>query len=351
MSLDRFLKKAKAIEEANVKRKEEKKHAPEAHDESNWLVSYADMMTLLCGFFIMMFSMSSLDQPKFEAIKESVAHQFGGKYESPTKELAKFVSQILQEAGVDKNAVVKSDPLGVSVVFQSAVFFDTLSSEVRNEGSVILSKLIAGIQTKQAELKKKYRIVIEGHTDGRPIVAGIYPSNWELSAARAARVVRMFLGGGFSPKDLVAIGYADTHPEAPDRTPAGIWDEEGLAKNRRVVVRILEPNVDSIPTPQTGNGLVEENRAAGTSVSAPEASAESSAPNAVHAASTPGATSADNRGIASANVHGAPPPTNQGVASATTPATTPTYHSGPQTAAPISQTAVQPTGQHPKTRD
>src|SRR3954452_19424469 len=75
-------------------------HAKE--DESNWLVSYADMMTLLCGFFVMLFSMAKMDAPEYDSFKEAVAKQFGGEYVSPTKELAKGVSEALKELSLDK---------------------------------------------------------------------------------------------------------------------------------------------------------------------------------------------------------------------------------------------------------
>jgi chemotaxis protein MotB len=122
-----------------------------------------------------------------------------------------------------------------------------MSAEVRPQGQQVLGKLIEGISRKQSETKKNYRIIVEGHTDQRPILSGPFPSNWELSGARAARVVRMFLDQGFSPNHLLAIGYADTQPEKPARTPAGDWDEEALNKNRRVVVRILEEGQNVMP--------------------------------------------------------------------------------------------------------
>jgi chemotaxis protein MotB len=240
----------KAVPPPSPHRPDEPK-APANHDESNWLVSYADMMTLLCGFFIMLFSMAKLDEPQYERVKEAVAKQFGGDYKSPTKELAKFVSQVLQEAGLEKETVVRSDPSGVSIVFQSTVFFDTLSADVRPQGSAVLDKLIQAIGERQKMELKQYKIVVEGHTDSRPIVGGTFPSNWELSGARAARVVRMFLDKGFAPNHLTAIGYGDTYPQFPVRTPSGAWDDEALAKNRRVVLRILEPRVDSIPYPDS----------------------------------------------------------------------------------------------------
>jgi chemotaxis protein MotB len=256
MSVNQFLKNAKKIEEEhrNTRRTRKHSHAPAPHDdESNWLVSYADMMTLLCGFFIMLFSLSTIDQTKYEKAKESLSKEFHGKYDKPpAEELARFVSQVLQEAGVDKLTAVKFDPLGVSVMFQSSVFFDSSSAEVRDVGRPVLARLIDSLSSMSQKNAKKYRIVIEGHTDSRPVVGGVYASNWELSGARASRVLRMFQERGFDSDQLIAISYADTKPEAAARTPAGEWDEAALARNRRVVVRILEPSVEAIPIATPG---------------------------------------------------------------------------------------------------
>jgi chemotaxis protein MotB len=251
MSVDNFLKKAKAIEKQNEERPEAKEESG-AHgdDESNWLVSYADMMTLLCGFFIMMFSMAKMDEPKYELMKASVAKSFGGEYKLPSQGLADHITQLLHEAGIEKDTVVKIDTKGVVIAFSSTIFFDTLSAEVKPAGVIVLNKLIEGIAHRQGVERKSYKIVVEGHTDSRPIVAGMYPSNWELSASRAARVVRMYLDRGFQPNHLTAIGYADTHPEVNPRLPDGRLDEAKLARNRRVVIQILEPHIDSIPYPE-----------------------------------------------------------------------------------------------------
>src|SRR3954451_8619962 len=116
MIVKRLLKKKLADEQQDYPRPEGTH--PAAHDdESNWLVSYADMMTLLCGFFIMLFSMAKLDEPQFEKVKEGVAKAFGGDYKSPNKDLAKSVTQILVEAGLEKEAVVRVDPAGVAIAF------------------------------------------------------------------------------------------------------------------------------------------------------------------------------------------------------------------------------------------
>ncbi|MBY0471165.1 OmpA family protein [bacterium] len=256
MALRKLFKKDDTEETARlIKKADASSHlsSPD-HDESNWLVSYADMMTLLCGFFIMMFSMAKLDEPQYERVKESVAKTFGGEYKSPTNELAKFVTNVLQEAGIEKEVSVRSGPGGVAMIFQSTVLFDTLSADVKPQGQIILNKLIESLATRQHAEQKNYKVVVEGHTDNRPIVGGTFPSNWELSGGRASRVVRMFLDKGFNPALLTSIGYADTRPaEKKTQLPNGLWDEAALAKNRRVVVRVLEPKMDSIPFPESGN--------------------------------------------------------------------------------------------------
>lgn len=237
----------KKLKQERAKRPEEKQS--ESHDESNWLVSYADMMTLLCGFFIMLFSMAKLDTPKYDSFKQAMVKQFGGEYVSSTKELAKFATQIVNELGMESTTIIKADSNGISIAFESSVFFDTLRADVSPKGKEILEKLIGRIKKRQDETRKDYKVVVEGHTDSRPVIGGNYPSNWELSSARAGRVVRLFIENGFVPNHVTAIGYADTHPQYPDRTPSGQLDEKALSKNRRVVVRILEPGMDAIPYP------------------------------------------------------------------------------------------------------
>ncbi len=264
MANSRFLKalkKKEGEEDHDQPHAEEGEGHGDAHDESNWLVSYADMMTLLCGFFIMMFSMAKLDEPEFEKVKESVAKHFGGDYKSPSKELAKFVTQIIQEAGLEGEVAVRSDPSGVSLTFNSTLFFDTLSAEVAPKGQEVLNKLIEAIAGRQDAELKKYNIVVEGHTDSRPVMSGSFPTNWELSGARASRVARFFMDKGFESDHLTAIGYADTRPVQASRTPAGALDEAAMTKNRRVVLRVLEPKVKSIPFPEPEQIQVSQNSA------------------------------------------------------------------------------------------
>lgn len=258
MPVKKFLAAAQEIQDQAQRRKaregESKGHDGGGHDESNWLVSYADMMTLLCGFFVLLFSMAKMDEPQYEKVQEAMAQTFGGDFKSPTKEMAKFVSQMLQEAGIEQQASIKVEGTGVTVAFESTLFFETLSADVRPEGRAVLQKMVAAMAERQKMEGKQYQIVIEGHTDSRPVLAGAFPSNWELSSSRAARVARYFLEQGFASDHLTAIGYADTRPTAPSRTPSGSYDEAALAKNRRVVLRILDPKADSIPLPPVAVG-------------------------------------------------------------------------------------------------
>lgn len=231
----------------------EKEHNPymdAGHDESNWLVSYADMMTLLCGFFIMLFSMAKIDSEKFEKVRESVSKQFGGQFQSQNAEYARFLHQVIEKNGLEKDTSVRFGAEGVSLVFQSTTFFETLSAELSVDGSKMLEPFIEEIIRIQTAEGKRFKVAVEGHTDSRRILSGPYPSNWELSSARAARVVRVFIDRGFEPTRLLAIGYADTRPEPAleGRGPAAAPDESAaMDRNRRVVIRIFDETAGALP--------------------------------------------------------------------------------------------------------
>ncbi len=221
------------------------------HDDSNWLVSYADMMTLLCGFFIILFSMAKLDADQYESLREALAQQLGYPYTPPHGEMVKYAQKMLHELNIDAKTIVRGDARGVSIEFESTVFFETLSAEINAQGKNILISIIKNLKDREEKTRRVHHIIVEGHTDSRPITEGIYPTNWELSGARASRVVRMFIDGGFSPNYLTAIGYADTHPQRLPEKSDKSWTPKELGKNRRVVLRILDPNADAIPFPSS----------------------------------------------------------------------------------------------------
>jgi len=217
------------------------------HDESNWLISYADMMTLLCLFYILLFSMSKVNTEEFEKVKQQVAKNLNVTYKSPTEDLKKLVTQVIDENGVAKEVMISSDGVGVTVAFKSTLFFGSSSAEISAEGKTIVDRIAKGLAEEQKKIGKNYKLVVEGHTDAQAVLGGPFPSNWELSSARATRVIRLFLDDGFVAQNLLAIGYADTRPIAESRNADGTWNDEHLAQNRRVILRVLMPDVDTIP--------------------------------------------------------------------------------------------------------
>jgi chemotaxis protein MotB len=220
-------------------------HEDEHFEEPSekWLVSYADLMTLLFGFFVLMYSMSNIDQQKFAAAAESAAERFGGgkeqgfggQYQDPTESIDRTLAKEMRSLpGLGDDVEVKKGHMGLEVSFRGKVLFESGQATLSPVGQQILEKLAAQIKKVQSE----FTIRVEGHTDDVPIATAQFPSNWELSAARAIQVVKLFRDAGIEDKKLEAIGYADTRPIAPNRGPANESLTDNMAMNRRVMVRI-----------------------------------------------------------------------------------------------------------------
>jgi flagellar motor protein MotB len=122
-----------------------------------------------------------------------------------------------------------------SLEMNSAAFFDSGSATLSAQGKDILRGVAEQLK---ADKFKDYQITVEGHTDDTPIATPAFPSNWELSTARAASVVRFFLAEGLASSKLRAAGYADTFPKLPNRTASGAPIPENQAQNRRVVIKL-----------------------------------------------------------------------------------------------------------------
>jgi len=126
----------------------------------------------------------------------------------------------------------------------SALFFDSGSASLSKAGQAILLEIAGKLRSDRF---RDYQITVEGHTDDAPINTPRYPSNWELSTARASAVVHLFLDQGIPARRLRAAGYADTFPKSPNRDAGGTAIPENQAKNRRVVIKLekiesAEPN-------------------------------------------------------------------------------------------------------------
>jgi chemotaxis protein MotB len=205
-----------------------KKPALPAHAD-DWLMTYADMITLLLCFFAVFMCVST--QKKNAPLQQP--------------------SQVMQGFGapdyIEENVPLKNKPhivVPTSEMIGHRITSLQMSSNTFFEaGSAVLTAEGRGILAHEAEILKgaKYRdyiVTIEGHTDDSPVSSPVFPSNWELSTARAGAVVHFFIDHGIAPHKLRAAGYADTFPRLPNRDAHGNPLPENQAKNRRVVIKL-----------------------------------------------------------------------------------------------------------------
>ncbi len=215
-------------------------HEEEEHgDDEIWLVSYADMMTLLFGFFVLMYVFASAKSGEAEKVREGLAKSFGGTYVPPYEELAEILAQQAEDHPIMNLVEVQQPKDGMEITFRSNLLFPSGSADLRpdvKQTMVMMARLISK-NVSDAE------IFVGGHTDDAPISTSKFPSNWELSGARASSVVREFINSGYDPKMMVAVGYAETRPAYPNRDKAGIPIVENREKNRRVVIKVVAPGI------------------------------------------------------------------------------------------------------------
>lgn len=218
-------KPAEALRAASSKRLSRMSSSGEHEDgEGNWLVSYADMMTLLFGFFVLLQSFSTINAKKFENVKKESSAAFSGEYESPYGELTKKIRAVVQKENLTNQVTVDESSAGITINFNGQIFFDSGLVDIKSEAYEMLKKIVMNIRSEA----KDYYITIEGHTDQTPISSGLIASNWELSALRATRVLRFFIDQGYDAKRLKSIGWGETKP----------IDLKDSSKNRRVMIFI-----------------------------------------------------------------------------------------------------------------
>ncbi|OGQ95670.1 MAG: flagellar basal body stator protein MotB [Deltaproteobacteria bacterium RIFOXYD12_FULL_57_12] len=256
-------------------RKKKHDHEKEPNHE-RWLVSYADFITLLFAVFVTLYAMGQTDKKKAQEVIESIQQSFGisssssapafniidstgfrpipdiPPRESPTiikpppppqapekgglgraeiREFEKIKATILsflQDKGAQDKVSLVIDPRGLVISLKEAGFFDSGSAAVRPESLPLLDNIATAIANYSNAIR------IEGHTDNVPIKTSVFPSNWELSTARATSIVRYLIETRtFPPDKLSAIGYGEYRP-IDDNSSA-----EGRQKNRRVDVVML----------------------------------------------------------------------------------------------------------------
>jgi chemotaxis protein MotB len=275
-------------------------HEEEHENHERWLLTYADMITLLMVLFIVLFAISVVDKKKFAALADGLSHQFGatnkvlpagtgvldgGKTSnadqgqldnnpaqplSPIDQvevskqrqqqiqkdnLLKQEQQTLTDAKQQIEAALKAKGLQNSASFKltsrglvvsivtDQVLFDTGQASLKPVGQEVLDAVGPAL------LKLPNDISIEGHTDNVPISGGLFASNWELSAVRATTVLRYLMAhDGLQADRMSATGYADTQPVVPNDSPAH------QAQNRRVELVVLSTLLDDSAATSTAAG-------------------------------------------------------------------------------------------------
>ncbi len=191
--------------------------AESAQDEL-WLVSYADLLTLLIGFFVLMIAALPVKASRFERIAASIA----GDREAPLQSLRGRVDRLIEEGKLEGRIVTREDAEGLGIEMKDALLFDSGSAVVRGEGR----RVIADVARLLDDLPGR-SVIIEGHTDDVPIRTATFRSNWELSAQRAINVLGALEASGVLRERMSVRGFADTRPLAGERSA-----------NRRVVIRV-----------------------------------------------------------------------------------------------------------------
>ncbi|MHA1565030.1 MAG: OmpA/MotB family protein [Alphaproteobacteria bacterium] len=205
-------------------------------DGDEWVVTFSDTITLLLAFFVMLFSVSKIDQPVFEQVQAGLARDLGRRTAvPPITILESQLEAIVDSLGVADAVIVGRDDAGLILEFAAAAFYRPGTAEIRPEARPVIQNIARALLTPR---NSRYDIEVEGHTDDIPVITPIFPSNWELSAARASRVVRLMIDQGVPPWRLRALGFADTKPKRPNRDAVGNPIPENQSLNQRLVLRI-----------------------------------------------------------------------------------------------------------------
>ncbi|MGB3621835.1 flagellar motor protein MotD [Ketobacter sp. MCCC 1A13808] len=276
-----------------------KREPEEPENHERWVISYADFITLLFAFFVVMYSISSVNEGKYKVLSDSLVAVFNaqpktydptsvgdkdlqqsndsliklpipGEYPSnddfkygiegifddvesksfrqgklrdnEVARLSKISDQLatsLQQQIANNDVEIRSNDEWIEVNIRASVLYPSGSASLSAEAETVLEK-IADILKGQ-----KNPIHVEGYTDNVPIETAQYPSNWELSAARAASVVRLFSYMDVDPGRMAAVGYGEFHPIASNDTA------DGRSKNRRIAL-VISKNESVKATPDKG---------------------------------------------------------------------------------------------------
>jgi len=254
-----------------------KRHHEDHTNHEAWAIPYADLMTLLLAFFVVMYAISSVNEGKYRSMADSLSVAFGGKprpvqtlppgpttgNQNPLDRPSVIPSPLptAPQTSTDEHKPTREDaqervqrqlsrinhhleralaPLlrkglitiwrnerWIEVEINSDILFATGSAVLDEDARTILELLATVLRDEPNKVR------VEGHTDNVPIATALYPSNWELSAARAASVVHLFADHGLQPQRMAMLGYGEFRPRADNAL------SEGRNRNRRVAVVVL----------------------------------------------------------------------------------------------------------------
>ena len=240
--------------------------AAAAENHERWIVSYADMVTLLFALFVVLYAISDSNPRKLLLVQQSVDRAFsvgvlsGDSGSSPifdaggglapalseiqAKDLVQVqekLSALARDRGLGSAIQVKQDAEGITISLSDNLLFGPGAAELRPGSQVVLSEVAAVLRTLPNQLR------IEGHTDNVPVNNAEFPTNWELSSARATTVLRYLAEvGGVAPGRMLTAGYAETRPIADNGTV------EGRALNRRADIVIVYPTREELERALSG---------------------------------------------------------------------------------------------------
>lgn len=193
---------------------------------NRWIVSYADFVTMLLALFMVMYAVLRIDNQKLIEFQHKIHQTFTTKSASNVTNIEELLKNNISQSKSVK--LVKSDK-GLIIRVNSKLLFDEGSASIKPEAQKTLNEIIKVLT------KINNPVIIEGHTDSVPIKNAKYPSNWELSTARATNIISYVVKEGkISPKRLCAVGYGEFMPAADNTTISG------RILNRRVDIIVLE---------------------------------------------------------------------------------------------------------------
>lgn len=217
-----------------MNRRNRKNKREEHENHERWLVSYADFITLLFAFFVVMYALSSINEGKYKVASESIKNALSNKtsikpqlshiksipiHKINTSPLIDKLKPIID----DKNILISESASTVEIEIKTETLFSQGKAELTEKSAINLITQIADV------LKDiPNDIVIQGHTDNTPINSIIYPSNWELSSARASSVAKLMIQNKVNPSQISIVGYAEFKPKVNNDSL------ENKAKNRRI---------------------------------------------------------------------------------------------------------------------